>query len=389
MLIKYPFPRFLKPIQQIEESLQQPSEEEQEDNGNPAQQVYIEHFSMEELHYTLKRNNGRVVGLYDEVSLLYEQLDKYRNGSSDRKTLLSLINGSPWRRNFRNSNSVVPKTWFNLAGFVQPDVIVNLLHGNDYDGFLDRQFFVCPPEVDTDYDDMKDMPQDATSFKEMFHIIDDNHTTDSLYTLDDNAKLEFVAFHDEINERKRKEHRRDRDRKSVLSKAKGQVLRLAAVGFALHQAICTAEDPSIQWQYTITKDHMLKAIYLVNFLIEQKFSLGKEKHSVTESTAESDVPSDLHRMKRLLELSSPVTVAKISQNHIQRRVDKKYRKEEAIDLMEEAAKYDLATVVTEKYNAGRNERLKKELRKRTADNLTDKSKDILKRMKVDMDKYFT
>jgi hypothetical protein len=110
---------------------------------------------MEELHYTLKRNNGRVVGLYDEISLLYEQLDKYRNGISDRKTLLSLINGSPWRRNFRNSISVVAKTWFNLAGFVQPDVIVNLLNGNDYDGFADRQFFVCPPEVDADFDETK------------------------------------------------------------------------------------------------------------------------------------------------------------------------------------------------------------------------------------------
>jgi hypothetical protein len=49
---------------------------------------------MEELHYTLMHNNGRVVGLYDEISFLYEQLDKYRNGISDRKTLLSLINGS-------------------------------------------------------------------------------------------------------------------------------------------------------------------------------------------------------------------------------------------------------------------------------------------------------
>ena len=92
-------------------------------------QIAISHFSMEELHYTLKRNGGRIIGLYDEVTLLYDQLDKYKSGSSDRKTFLSLINGSPWRRNFRNSNSYVEKPWFNIAGFVQPDAIINMMNG--------------------------------------------------------------------------------------------------------------------------------------------------------------------------------------------------------------------------------------------------------------------
>ena len=136
-----------------------------EGNGH-APQIYIEHFSMDELHYTLKKNRGRVVGLYDEISLLYEQLDKYKNGSSDRKTLLSLINGSPWRRNFRSSNSVVANTWFNIAGYVQPDVVVNLLNRNSYDGFCDKQFFVCPPEVDVDYDELQQTPSEASDFKD-------------------------------------------------------------------------------------------------------------------------------------------------------------------------------------------------------------------------------
>ena len=44
----------------------------------------------------------------------------------------------PRRRNFWSSNSAVSNTWFNIAGFLQPDVIVNLLNGN-HDGFCDRQ----------------------------------------------------------------------------------------------------------------------------------------------------------------------------------------------------------------------------------------------------------
>ena len=50
--------------------------EETESNGDAEEpsQIFVEHFSMEELHYTMKRNGNRVVGLY-ELSLLYEQLD--------------------------------------------------------------------------------------------------------------------------------------------------------------------------------------------------------------------------------------------------------------------------------------------------------------------------
>ncbi|KAK3732452.1 hypothetical protein QZH41_002029 [Actinostola sp. cb2023] len=206
---------------------------------------------MEELHYTLKRNNGRVIGLYDEISLLYEQLDKYKNGISDRKTLLSLINASPSKQNVHNSTSVVPKTWFNVAGFVQPDVIVHLLNGNDYDGFADRQFFMCPPEVDADYDEMKPMPEGIPNLKAIFALIDGEHSqqNDVVYTLEENAHVEFVAYHDELNERKRRQYRRDRDRKSVLTKAKGQVVRLASVNHVLHQAIAKSKDADFEWSY--------------------------------------------------------------------------------------------------------------------------------------------
>lgn len=372
--------RFMSRIQTMEEELNHDDEINPAEEDHEERQIYIEHFSMEELHYTLKRNNGRVVGLYDEVSLLYEQLDRYKNGSSDRKTLLSLINGSPWRRNFRNSISIVPNTSFNVAGFVQPDVIVNLLHGNDYDGFTDRQFFVCPPEVDADFDEMLPMPAGLLDFKEIFHTINNKHQDHPEYTLSADAEIEYVAYHDELNERKRQEHHRNRDRKSVLSKAKGQVVRLATVSYALSQAM---EDNDM-WNYVIPKTHMMMAIALMNYLIGQKFALGKP--TVPSLTA-IEMQVDGHRVKRLLELPSPITISKISQNHIQRRVDRKYRKEEALELMVEVEKLDLGTVVEESFNAGKSQRSKKLLQKRKADDLTQKQKDCLKKMKVDLEKF--
>ena len=54
---------------------------------------------------------------------------------------------------------------------------------------------------------------------------------------------------------------------------------------------------------------------------------------------------DEHRVKRLLELPSPVTVTKISQSHIQKRIESKYRKEEAEALMEDVVKVNLREIV--------------------------------------------
>ena len=115
-------------------------------------QIFVEHFSFKELHYTMKRNY-RILGLYDELSLLYEQLDRYKAGQADRKTILTLINGGCWRQNFRSTTSTIRNTCFNLTGFVQPATIVKLCNDKDDDGLMDRQLFTCPEEIHYDYDE--------------------------------------------------------------------------------------------------------------------------------------------------------------------------------------------------------------------------------------------
>lgn len=74
--------RFIKPIQQMEVDLNDTVEAVNSNSEENPPQIYTEHFSIEELHYTLKRKDGRVVGLYDEILLLYEQLDKYKSKTS-------------------------------------------------------------------------------------------------------------------------------------------------------------------------------------------------------------------------------------------------------------------------------------------------------------------
>ncbi|KAK3747385.1 hypothetical protein QZH41_002640 [Actinostola sp. cb2023] len=161
------------------------------------------------------------------------------------------------------------------AGFVQPDVIVSLLNGNDYDGFRDRQIFVCPPELDVDYDELvKPPPPTTPQLHEIFQALDEFHRqSDTKYELSKEAHTEFVAYHDQLNERKRQHSRRERDRKSILSKAKGQVARLAAVTYALSQAAEKVKDPESftdEWSYEIPTEFMTMAVKLMDYCIERK-----------------------------------------------------------------------------------------------------------------------
>ena len=173
---------------------------------------------------------------------------------------------------------MVDQPWFNIAGFVQPDVIIQMLNGNDYDGFCDRQLFVCPPEKEVDYDELLPMPENTPRMEDIFRIIDEKHATKIEYKLSPEAHLEFVAYHDNLNDRKRALQRRERDKKSVLSKAKGQVLRVAAVTYALHQAIIMAVNEvenAPEWSNDIPSNFMTMACNFMDFCTTQKFALGK------------------------------------------------------------------------------------------------------------------
>ena len=115
-----------------------------------APQRLVEQFSFEQLHSVMASNNGTALGLYVEMSTMYEQLDIYKHAGSrqDRYTLLKLYNGSSWARMFRTVSARVPRTAFNMSGFIQPALLLDLLQKEDVSGFNDRQLFDCPAEID-------------------------------------------------------------------------------------------------------------------------------------------------------------------------------------------------------------------------------------------------
>ena len=74
------------------------------------------------------------------------RLDVYKHSGSrqDRYTLLKLYNGSSWAHTFRSVSARVPRTAFNMSGFIQPGLLLEQLQKADVDGFNDRQLFDCP-----------------------------------------------------------------------------------------------------------------------------------------------------------------------------------------------------------------------------------------------------
>ena len=128
-------------------------ENKDEDKTDEAPQLVVQQFSMEALHHIMARNNSQILGMYDEMSVMYGQLDAYKHSGSrlDRSTLLDLYNGGSWSRNFKNKDHTAIKmqeTSFNMCGFIQPSFIVKMMESSDPDAFNDRQFFICPEEVE-------------------------------------------------------------------------------------------------------------------------------------------------------------------------------------------------------------------------------------------------
>ena len=90
-------------------------------------------------------------------------------------------------------------------------------------------------------DEYKPLPASTPSLSKMFKLIDKNNPPNTIYTLTPEAHYEFIHLHDTINQRIRAEHPYDHDRKNILSKAHGQLLRLSATQLNVDQALSVLE----------------------------------------------------------------------------------------------------------------------------------------------------
>lgn len=154
----------------MQKDLQNDYKEENSDaEDKDLPRLLVDHFSFEKLHQVMTQNNNQILGAYDELTQFYNMLDHYKtNSTMDRKTLLALNGGAAWTRDFKNGSATMDNTYLNITGFIQPAYVVKLLAQDDFDGFNDRQLYVCPAERDVDYDEL--VPFDSTVHPELKRV---------------------------------------------------------------------------------------------------------------------------------------------------------------------------------------------------------------------------
>lgn len=268
-------------------------EQEGTSHDSEAPQLVVQQFSMEALHHTMIRNKSQILGMYDEMSVMYGQLDAYKHQGSrlDRSTLLDLYNGGSWSRNFKNKVQATCKmqeTAFNMCGFIQPSFVVSMLESCDPDAFNDRQFFICPAEVEYCYSELKvPIDPDIPKLDVVFKLIKNNHQHCAVYSFSSEAQSYFIKIHDELCDRKRSIID-DEDRRGILSKAKGQLARLSMIIHCLQQAlIITATDSP--WTLTISKKSVEEAKTVLEYVIEQKFALMQPEIKIDVMNSGSEI----------------------------------------------------------------------------------------------------
>ena len=69
-----------KPLEQIEaEMVTEWREDISEDKPKTPPQLLVDNFSFEELHCLMKRNGHQMLGMFDEMSSFYAQLDLFKH----------------------------------------------------------------------------------------------------------------------------------------------------------------------------------------------------------------------------------------------------------------------------------------------------------------------
>ena len=378
--------RVKKPVEDLQKKLVDEWHRSDEEN-KPTQppQLVVDHFSFEELHSIMCRNRGQVLGLFDEMSSFYGQLDLYKHSSTvDRKTLLTLNGGGSWSRNFKSYSAHIDKTAFNVTGFIQPAFVYEMLNlVQDADGLNDRQLFDFPPERELYLDELEvPMPRDTPDLYQVFLEIYNHHKDRVLYTLEGDSYAEYRSTHDRlVNE---KLHSTNEDVQGILSKSRGYCARIAMVIHALEQAlekVCCQQSPSQRWNSRVSLKATKAASAITDHLNKQKFiMLGVDETSTSLLSS---------RMCRLLSATwktsdGIITPSEVSQKHLCERVGQAYPTYKALELLREAESLGYGTVGETTTPTKRKVNV---FRKRKYEQLSTESVDQLKRAKLSSQDY--
>ena len=401
-----------KPLLEIESELQQQWRvDTAEDKPSTPPQLCIDHFSFEELHNVMRRNNGQVLGLFDEMSTLYSLLDLFKHSGSvmDRKTLITLNGGTSWTRNYRNYSASMPNTAFNISGFIQPAFVEKMLMSDDADGFNDRQLFCFPPQRDVFLGELKlPLPSHLPALRDVYETVRSFHSDKCTYTFTDEGYQQFTVCHDALVTRQSCQS--NESIQGILSKARGYIARTAMIIFVLQQAVehvtttstrdtdsaglhqpspSPSLSPSPTWSYKVTSSCVEAASTILDYLCKQKMMMMDLKESCADDpqTTQDEEVNSGSRLRKLLLMEMEdghISPSKVAQKHICAPSNGRYPVSNAFELFDKATSYGFGNIIDVMTPSKR--RVKK-FRKTPYDCLPPRSLEILRKLKITNDEY--
>lgn len=167
-----------------------------------------------------------------------------------------------------------------ITGFIQPACVVMMMTLDDFDGFNDRQLFICPKERHVDCQELTPKDPNIPNLKRVYEIIRDLHNNQTTYTFGQEGQAKFEEYHDEL---KRRELAipDDENRRGIIAKAIGQMARvrmiLHVLDFAVEEAFQeTGENQDLRTRQIpkmSSENTVRAAIAILNHVIETKFVL--------------------------------------------------------------------------------------------------------------------
>ena len=225
-----------------------------------------------------------------------------------------------------------------------------------------------------------------------------------MYNFSREALQKFAEQHD-IYMKRKADICDDDQRRGVLAKSIGQLARLCGVLHVLDQAFqwqeANADIEIEKWDFVIADTTVERAVLIMDYLIEQKFALMAPER-VYNNAAQGEIVLDgkeefiaiqSQKLKKTLEYVGNQQEGKLTPTDIvQRRLfvlpkvngkgDNKACN--AIPYLEEVSKLGFGDIVEETSTSGRKTKV---FMKRPLEDLDDDSRDLLKRLKVDEEKY--
>ena len=200
--------------------------------------------TLEGLMSQFREQNGTIISMVDEFSTFMDALDKNGTGNSERSRYLSLWSGIPWSKRTKNGGlEQVKCPRLQFTGFNQNWYLMNMMSMPNYDGFMARFLVATPSEVYIPLSEKLNAKNDAViDMKAVLMNVQNLFKDGHQFHLTTQAMEIFEDFHDNFVLKTREENKFEDAKTMILSKAVGNILRVAAVQCAMRIANTSNEE---------------------------------------------------------------------------------------------------------------------------------------------------